>query len=101
MPYLRISLTDKAIAQLPAPKNGWYLARDTVLQGFFVVVGKRKKDVHRPGRPQERGARVAGLAWARSTPHPARRSPLRWETGRNSLSCLNDESDQSEPHAFE
>jgi hypothetical protein len=48
MPELRISLTDKAIAQLPAPKDGWYLARDTELKGFFVVVGKRKG--HSPSR---------------------------------------------------
>ncbi|MBR0764734.1 tyrosine-type recombinase/integrase [Bradyrhizobium japonicum] len=43
MTDIRISLTDKAIAQLPAPKEGWYLARDTELKGFFVVIGKRKR----------------------------------------------------------
>jgi len=32
-----------AIAQLPTPKDGWYLARDTELKGFFIVVGKRKR----------------------------------------------------------
>jgi hypothetical protein len=36
-------LPDKAIARLPTPKDGWYLARDTELKGFFVVVGKRKR----------------------------------------------------------
>ncbi|WFU44620.1 hypothetical protein QA640_20525 [Bradyrhizobium sp. CB82] len=36
-------LSDKAIAQLPTPEDGWYLARDTELKGFFVVVGKRKR----------------------------------------------------------
>src|SRR5436853_4869297 len=40
---IRIPLSDKSIAQLPTPKDGWYLARDTDLKGFFVVVGKRKR----------------------------------------------------------
>ncbi|MGJ5180172.1 MULTISPECIES: tyrosine-type recombinase/integrase [unclassified Bradyrhizobium] len=43
MTDIRILLSDKAIAQLPTPKDGWYLARDTELKGFFVVVGKRKR----------------------------------------------------------
>lgn len=43
MADVRILLTDKAIARLPTPKQGWYLARDTELKGFFVVVGKRKR----------------------------------------------------------
>jgi site-specific recombinase XerD len=43
MADVRILLTDKAIARLPTPKEGWYLARDTELKGFFVVVGKRKR----------------------------------------------------------
>lgn len=43
MADVRILLTDKAIVRLPAPKEGWYLARDTELRGFFVVVGKRKR----------------------------------------------------------
>ncbi len=43
MADVRILLTDKAIARLPVPKEGWYLARDTELKGFFVVVGKRKR----------------------------------------------------------
>jgi hypothetical protein len=40
---VRILLTDKAIARLPTPEEGWYLARDTELKGFFVVIGKRKR----------------------------------------------------------
>ena len=40
---IRLLLNDKAIARLPAPDAGWYLARDTELKGFFVVIGKRKK----------------------------------------------------------
>jgi hypothetical protein len=40
MADVRILLTDKMIAQLPTPKAGWYLARDTELKGFFVVVGE-------------------------------------------------------------
>ena len=43
MADIRILLTDKTIAQLPCPNDGWYLARDTELKGFFVVVGKRKR----------------------------------------------------------
>lgn len=43
MADIRILLTDKTIAQLPNTNDGWYLARDTELKGFFVVVGKRKK----------------------------------------------------------
>ncbi len=43
MADVRILLTDKAIARLPAPTDGWYLARDSELKGFFVVVGKRKR----------------------------------------------------------
>src|SRR6516164_5183362 len=43
MADIRILLTDKSIAQLPAPKDGWYSARDTELKGFFVVVGKQKR----------------------------------------------------------
>jgi len=42
-PIFDFSLTDKTIAQLPAPKEGWYLARDTELKGFFVVIGKRRR----------------------------------------------------------
>ncbi|MDH2353355.1 hypothetical protein QCM80_22225 [Bradyrhizobium sp. SSUT112] len=43
MTDIRTSLTDKAIAQLPAPKEGWYLVRDTELKGFLVVIGKRRR----------------------------------------------------------
>ena len=43
MADIRLHLTDKEIARLPAPASGWYLARDTELKGFFVVVGRRKK----------------------------------------------------------
>lgn len=43
MADIRILLTDKTIAQLPNPNDGWHLARDTELKGFFVRVGKRKR----------------------------------------------------------
>ena len=43
MADVRILLTDKTIARLPTPEDGWYLARDTELKGFFVVIGKRKR----------------------------------------------------------
>jgi hypothetical protein len=57
MADIRILLTDKTIAQLPGPNDGWYLARDTELKGFFVVVGKR--NLHGAGRSQTgRKARI-------------------------------------------
>ena len=43
MADIRILLADKTIAQLSNPDDGWYLARDTELKDFFVVVGKRKR----------------------------------------------------------
>lgn len=43
MTDLRIHLTDREISRLTLPSKGWYLARDTELKGFFVVVGKRKR----------------------------------------------------------
>ena len=43
MADIRRLLTDKVISGLMAPEKGWYLARDTELKGFFVVVGKRKR----------------------------------------------------------
>jgi hypothetical protein len=43
MADIRLLLTDKVISGLMAPEKGWYLARDTELKGFFVVVGKRKR----------------------------------------------------------
>lgn len=64
MADVRILLTDKAIARLPTPKEGWYLARDTELKGFFVVVGKRKRTFTvqgdlRQGRKRASSIRVA------------------------------------------
>jgi integrase len=61
MPDLRISLTDKSIAQLPAPKDGWYLARDTELKGFFVVVGKRKRTFTVQGDLRKGGKRTSSI----------------------------------------
>ena len=43
MPDIRIALTDKAVAGLPLASAGQYLARDSELRGFFVLVGKSKK----------------------------------------------------------
>ncbi|MDF0520223.1 hypothetical protein P0R31_23565 [Bradyrhizobium yuanmingense] len=39
MTDIRIALSDKAIAQLPKPEDGWYLARDTELKGFSWLWG--------------------------------------------------------------
>lgn len=43
MPDTRIALTDKTVSALPLAAKGQYLARDTELGGFFVLVGKTKK----------------------------------------------------------
>jgi hypothetical protein len=58
MADIRILLTDKTIAQLPNPDDGWYLARDTELKGFFVVVGKRKRTFTVQGDLRQRKARI-------------------------------------------
>ena len=61
MADVRILLTDKTIAQLPAPHDGWYLARDTELKGFFVVVGKRKRTFTVQGDLRKGGKRVSSI----------------------------------------
>ncbi|MGY8668723.1 integrase family protein [Bradyrhizobium sp. UFLA05-109] len=61
MTDIRISLTDKTIAQLPAPKEGWYLARDTELKGFFVVIGKRKRTFTVQGDLRLGGKRASSI----------------------------------------
>jgi len=61
MADIRLLLTDKSIAQLPAPREGWYLARDTELKGFFVVVGKRKRSFTVQGDLRKGGKRVSSL----------------------------------------
>lgn len=61
MPDIRIALNDKAIAQLPTPEDGWYLARDTELKGFFVVVGKRKRTFTVQGDLRQRGKRASTI----------------------------------------
>lgn len=43
MPDTRLALTDKSVSQLPLAIKGQYLARDTELAGFFVLVGKNRK----------------------------------------------------------
>jgi integrase len=61
MADIRILLTDKTIAQLPAPNDGWYLARDTELKGFFVVVGKRKRTFTVQGDLRKSGKRASSI----------------------------------------
>ena len=61
MADIRILLTDKTIAQLPNPNDGWYLARDTDLKGFFVVVGKRKRTFTVQGDLRQRGKRASSI----------------------------------------
>ena len=53
--------SDEAIARLPAPKDGWYLARDTELKGFFVVVGKRKRTFTVQGDLRQGGKRTSSI----------------------------------------
>lgn len=43
MTDVRIHLSDREILRVPLPGKGWYLARDTELKGFFVIVEKRKR----------------------------------------------------------
>src|SRR5664279_350224 len=61
MADVRILLTDKAITRLPASKDGWYLARDAELKGFFVVVGKRKKTFTVQGDLRQGGKRASSI----------------------------------------
>ena len=61
MADIRILLTDKTIAQLPNPDDGWYLARDTDLKGFFVVVGKRKRTFTVQGDLRQGGKRASSI----------------------------------------
>jgi len=61
MADIRILLTDKMIAQLPTPKDGWYLVRDTELKGFFVVVGKRKRTFTIHGDLRRDGKRASSI----------------------------------------
>src|SRR5271154_4503425 len=61
MADVRTLLTDKTIAQLPSPDDGWYLARDTELKGFFVVVGKRKRTFTVQGDLRKGGKRASSI----------------------------------------
>jgi site-specific recombinase XerD len=61
MPDIRVLLTDKTIAQLHTPKDGWYLARDTELKGFFVVIGKRKRTFTVQGDLRRNGKRASSI----------------------------------------
>ncbi|MBB4380499.1 integrase family protein [Bradyrhizobium sp. SBR1B] len=61
MTDIRLSLTDKTIAQLPTPKEGWYLARDTELKGFFVVIGKRRRTFTVQGDLRRGGKRASSI----------------------------------------
>jgi integrase len=55
MANLRLSLNDKVIGQLPAPDDGQYVVRDADLNGFYLLVGKKRRtymvhgDLKRPG----------------------------------------------------
>jgi hypothetical protein len=57
MADLRLPLTDKNIAALPLAASGQYLARDTDLAGFFLVVGIRTKSFMIQGDLRQDGQR--------------------------------------------
>ncbi|TJV18027.1 integrase family protein [Mesorhizobium sp.] len=59
MTDLRISLTDRAVATLQQASSGQYFARDTDLQGFMVLVGKRKKTFVVQGDRMKAGKRLS------------------------------------------
>jgi integrase len=61
VPDIRVLLTDKTIGQLPVPNDGWYLARDSELKGFFVVVGKRKRTFTVQGDLRKGGKRLSSV----------------------------------------
>src|SRR3954451_23162240 len=61
MADVRLLLTDKEIAPLPIPSRGWYLARDTELKGFFIVVGKRKRTFTVQGDLRQGGRRASSI----------------------------------------
>src|ERR1700733_3153097 len=61
MADVRTLLTDKTISQLPPPHDGWYLARDSDLKGFFVVVGKRKRTFTVQGDLRKGGKRISSI----------------------------------------
>jgi hypothetical protein len=46
---------------LPAPDDGWYLARDTEWKSFFVVVGKRKRTFAVQGDLRKGGKRASSI----------------------------------------
>ncbi|MER8767087.1 MULTISPECIES: integrase family protein [unclassified Mesorhizobium] len=59
MADLRIPLTDRAVASLQHASSGQYFARDTDLQGFMVLVGKRKKTFVVQGDRMKAGKRLS------------------------------------------
>ena len=59
MADIRLLLNDKSIARLPNATSGFYLARDTELKGFFVVVGKRQKTFTVQGDLRQDGKRAS------------------------------------------
>lgn len=61
MTDIRLLLTDRVIEQLPAPEKGCYLARDTELRGFFVVVGKWKRTFTIQGDLRQGGKRLSSI----------------------------------------
>src|SRR5690554_5663571 len=58
---LRMTLNDKAIAELPPPENGQYKARDTKLKGFYVQIGKRRRTFMVQGDLRHNGKRTASI----------------------------------------
>jgi hypothetical protein len=61
--YLSVPSDSKATPLLIStdPSSCWYLARDTELKGFFVVVGKRKKTFTVQGDLRQAGKRSSSI----------------------------------------
>lgn len=82
MADLRLPLTDKNVLGLPLAAKGQYLARDTELSGFFVLVGARTKsfmiqaDLRADGKRQTIRMKVAEVGQGNTRDARARAKTL-------------------------
>ena len=61
MADIRIALTDRNIARLPAATEGQYVARDTDLKGFYLLVGKKRRRFMVQGDLRHEGKRATTI----------------------------------------
>jgi integrase len=88
MPDVRIALTDKTVAGLPLATNGQYLARDTELPGFFLLVGKTKKTYTIQGDLRRDGLRKSiRLAVGRAGEIKAREARAKAKEWLGTIAC--------------